>query len=113
MDGNALFHSLTEVPDTFKGICEKIFKIIPGKGNVIFSTDTYANDSIKEMERNRRGTGEMFLVKGENMRRPADWKGFQTNSQNKQKLAQILLEVWSHNSFATNLWNRKVVIILF
>ena len=116
VDGNAVFHCLTEVPDTFKCICEKIFKIIPGKSDFIFSTDTYSSDSIKEMERKRRGLGEVFLVKSGNMKRPADWKGFLSNNQNKQRLAQILLEVWSQNSFASNLLNRKVminVLILF
>ena len=42
MDGNALFHSMTEIPDTFRGVAEKVFKMIPTGSDVIFSTDTYA-----------------------------------------------------------------------
>ena len=61
MDGNALFHSMTEIPDTFRDISEKVFRMIPTQSDVIFSTDTYAKGSIKDMERERRGTGDIFL----------------------------------------------------
>ena len=27
IDGNALFHSMTEIPDTFEGVCEKVFSL--------------------------------------------------------------------------------------
>ena len=108
MDGNALFHSMTEIPDTFRGISEKVFRMIPTQSDVIFSTDTYAKGSIKDMERERRGTGDIFLVSGASMRRPVDWKGFLSNSQNKEKLIAMLLEVWSDDSFADKLDDRKV-----
>ena len=53
VDGNALYHSLVEVPDTLKGVCEKIFSLIPGSSDVIFSTDMYEPESIKSSERKK------------------------------------------------------------
>ena len=99
VDGNTIFHCLTELPDTFKGICEKIFKAIPNTSDVVFSTDTYQRGSIKAMERQRRGTGERLLIKSANMRRPADWKEFLSNDENKERLIELLLDVWSDESF--------------
>ena len=53
IDGNALFHCMTEIPDTFKGVCEKVFSMIPLTCDVVFSTDSYSKKSIKSMERRR------------------------------------------------------------
>ena len=50
VDGNSIFHGLTDLPDNFKDISQKIFKAIPCAGDVIFSTDTYNKGSIKAME---------------------------------------------------------------
>ena len=59
-DGNALFHTMKEVLGNFKHIhvSEKLFNMIPQKVDVIFSTDMYKENSIKSMERARRGCGE-------------------------------------------------------
>ena len=108
LDGNAMLHALTEIPDTFHGICEKVFSKIPKVSSVIFSTDTYHKGSIKAMERERRGIGEKLLIKGPNIKRPADWKNFLSNDENKVRLMSLLLEVWSQHSFAHHLLNRKV-----
>ena len=111
VDGNALFHSLTEIPDTLKGVSEKIFQMIPGSSDVIFSTDMYHNNSIKSTERRRRGCGDKLLVKGPAMRRPADWKGFLSNDENKDQFTDILVRVWSEDTFSEHLKDRKVINI--
>ena len=108
LDGNSIFHGLTDLPDNFRDISQKIFKAIPSGGDVIFSTDTYDRGSIKSMERKHRGAGEKLLIKSPSIRRPADWKLFLSNDENKQRLIEILLEVWSDDSFAPNLRSRKV-----
>ena len=74
IDGNALFHCITDLPNTFHGVCEKVFSALPSDGDIVFSTDSYHDKSVKSMERRRRGTGEKFLIKGPSMKRPADWK---------------------------------------
>ena len=110
IDGNAMFYSMTEVPATFRDICEKIFRMIPKNQDVIFSTDMYSTDSIKSQERERRGSSEKFLISGPNIRRPADWKLFLSNDENKKSLAEMMLTVWSSDSFSVLLGERKVEI---
>ena len=110
VDGNALFHVMTDVPDNFKGISEKVFSMIPGRGDVIFSTDMYSPQSIKASERKRRGCGQQLLMKGVAMKRPSDWRGFLSNDQNKKQFARILLDVWSEDEFSSHLKDRKVII---
>ena len=73
-DGNALFHCLKDVPNNFRGISEKILDMVSSKSPVIFSTDMYNENSIKSMERKRRGEGEKLIVCGSSTQRPRDWK---------------------------------------
>ena len=108
IDGNAVYHALTDIPETFKGVCEKIFSVLPKSGDVVFSTDSYLKSSIKAQERKRRGEGEKLLIKGYSMKRPADWKCFLSNDENKEALTDMLLKVWSEDSFADKLTDRKV-----
>ena len=110
-DGNALFHSITELPDTFGGVCKKILSILPKDSDIIFSTDSYEEKSVKSMERMRRGTGDRFLIKGQNMKRPADWKGFLSNDENKEMFIDILLNVWSQDSLSDHMEGRKLCVI--
>ena len=111
IDGNAIYHSMTEIPDTIKGACEKVYQTIPKTSDVSFSIDMYKEQSIKCLERERRGSGDKLLVKGPAIKRPGDWKGFLSNDENKQQFTDILLQVWSDDSFASNLGNRKVCVI--
>ena len=48
-DGNALFHSIKEIPGNFRQISEKLFSMTSQKVDVIFSTDMYKEDSVKSM----------------------------------------------------------------
>ena len=110
-DGNALFHSIKEIPGNFKQISEKLFNMTSQKVDVIFSTDMYKEDSVKSMERNRRGSSEKLLLQGENTKEPADWKAFSTNEDNKKQLVQVLLNAWDNDACAKKLRGRQVVLI--
>ena len=70
--------------------------------------DSYDKCSIKSQERKRRGQVEKFLEKGPSMKGPPDWKSFLANDENEEMLAKMILQVWSEDSFATNLKDRKV-----
>ena len=85
-DGNALFHSIKEIPGNFKQISEKLFNMTSQEVDVIFSTEMYKEDSVKSMDRKRRGSSEKLLLQGENTKRPADWKAVLTNEDNKKQL---------------------------
>ena len=49
IDGNAVFHSMVQVPPTFRQICVKLLEMMPSTSNFIFSTNMYQEGSIKSM----------------------------------------------------------------
>ena len=102
---------MAEVPQNFKETSEKVYNIVSKTSDVICSTDMYQPNSIKAMERQRRGAGEKFIVQGEMTKKPADWKGFLTNDENKKQLIQIIFKVWSSDPFAPHIGTRKVIFI--
>ena len=110
-DGNAVFHCLTNVPNTFAEIAERVFEMASSCSSVVFSTDMYKADSVKSMERVRRGTSTKLLIGGPKTKKPADWKQFLKNNDNKKRFIEILLEVWSSNWFAPKLNGRDVTLI--
>lgn len=52
--------------------------------DALFSTDMYEPNSIKGMECQRRGGGEKLIVQGKFTKKPADWKVFLSNDDNKK-----------------------------
>ena len=108
-DGNAIFYLLKDIPLNFRLICKKIFSMLVD-GDV-FSTDSYDPESIKASERLRGGTTDKLIIKGANTRRPADWKTFLSNDQNKQQFIEIILREWSSDDYAGKLRDRQVIFI--
>ena len=109
---SAIFHSVKEMPITFKQISQNILSIaISGKSNVIFSTDSYIPASVKSLERSARGRGEKRLVHGENTRRPENWKEFLSNDDNKKQLIELLMKVWCAEENIPKLQKMKVVLV--
>ena len=106
-----MVHSIKEIPGDFKQISEKIFNMTSQKVDVIFSTDMYKEDSVRSMERNRRGSSEKLLLQGENTKKPADWKAFLTNEDNRKQLVQVLLNTLDNDAYENKLRGRKVVLI--
>ena len=111
-DGNSSFY-MSEVPRTMKAISERTFKSLPAAAETVFSTDTYLDrlKSPKSAERDRRGCGECFIVKGLNVHRPADWKGFLTNDENKKSFIHLLLNHWSSQDMMEDIIQRPVIFI--
>ena len=99
-DGNALFHTMTNLPPTFGGICLQILDLMVAKKSFIFSTDSYHPDSIKTQERLRRGCGDQFILEGSSTRTPKDFKAFLFNDANKKQLCELLLKVWGSSAAA-------------
>jgi len=77
----------------------------------MFSTNMYSPNSVKAMERNRRGVGDKLIVSGGEMRRPKDWKVFLSNNDNKVQLVKVLLDTWSSAPTALILHGREVVLV--
>ena len=102
-DGNALFHTLMNIPPTFGDICLQVLDQMMIKKNYVFSTDSYFAESIKGQERLHRGTSQRYLIQGPATRKPTDFKLFLTNDENKTQLCQLLLRVWRSNEAASRL----------
>ena len=112
-DGKATFCDMTDIPSNFELISYQIFDMLKYI-NVLFSTDMYHDGSIKDMEREQRGSrsSEKLIIGGQLTQRPADWKDFLMNNENKSKLVHVMNEVWCSDDFAHKLQNRKIVSVV-
>ena len=72
-------------------------------GDIVFSTDQYHPNSVKSLERKRRGCGEKLIVMGPAMKRPHDWKGFLSNDNNKEQFIRLLLKLWRSIEYSAKL----------
>ena len=111
-DGNARLYWLIDVPNTFEEICLKILEQLPKEVDVCFSTDMYFQQSIKSQERLRRGESDRLLIRGPKTRRPADFKKFLSNAENKTQLFKLMLKSWNTESAAPHLNGRNVFLIV-
>ena len=110
-DGNVAFCYLKDLPPNFRDICARLFDMVVRKSDIIFSTDMYLENSIKSMERKRRGCSEKLIVTGENMKKPPDWMIFLANEENKKQLIELLCRVWSTDNFAPKLLGKNVITV--
>jgi len=68
-------------------------------------------NSVKAMERNRRGVGDKLIVSGGEMKRPKDWKVFLSNDDNKVQLVKVLPDTWSSALKTPILHDSEVVLV--
>jgi len=97
IDGNVMLQALTQIPQTFEELAQRIFVQLSNTTHVDFITDTYQPQSIKNVEMDRRGTSQEFLIQGPSTRVPHDYKHFLTNS-NKTQLIHLILQNRSKTS---------------
>jgi len=106
--GNALFYYLKELPDTFRQICLKLYSMT-AHGDVIVSTGMYADDSVKSLEKKKRGVADKLIVKG----KPEDWKAFLQNEENKKKqLCELMHTAWSTDMPTTSGDSESLLILV-
>jgi hypothetical protein len=105
IDGNAMFHSLNNIPETFGQLTDKIFELLPPANRIHFVTDCYRAKSIKYPERKRRGSTKTkpLLLRGQSTKTPRDWKSFLSNDDNKRNLITLLKESWEDDRYANRL----------
>ena len=60
----------------------------------------------------RQGESEKLLIKGTKTRRPAEFKVFLSNSENKTQLFQLMLKSWTSKTAAPLLKDRLVILIV-
>lgn len=110
-DGNAMFQALTQIPDTFGELAERIFVNLPYATRVDFVTDTYQEESIKNIERDPRGTSQEFLVRGPLTRVPREFKKSLCNSFNKKQLITLILKEWKGDAYASRLKGWQLMVV--
>uniref|UniRef100_A0A0L8H5U3 Uncharacterized protein n=1 Tax=Octopus bimaculoides TaxID=37653 RepID=A0A0L8H5U3_OCTBM len=92
-DGDAVFHCLREILQTF------------------VSSDMYKEDSVKGVERNRRGVGDKLILCDKKTKRSKDWKIFLANDENKRQFIQLLLSTCRSGFSADILTGHEMVLI--
>ena len=105
-------HSLTDIPQTFKHIAFKVLDTLQNKTNVVFSTDMYLPGSIKSHELLRRVCSEKLILEGVNQRKPADFKVFLQNNENKQQLFRLMYRVWQSNEASKRIAGKNRIFIV-
>ncbi|KAJ8333924.1 hypothetical protein SKAU_G00412430 [Synaphobranchus kaupii] len=100
------------LPQTCGEICLQVLDQMAAKTNFVFSTDCYHAESIKTQERLRRSSSMKFIIGGPSTRKPADFKQFLANEDNKQQLCQLLLQVWQSKAAASQLEKCGVAIVI-
>ena len=110
-DGNAVIHAQQGLPKTFKATIFKVVDNLSTKPHLVFSTDSYHQNSVKSQERLRRGTSQKILV-NVNTRMPADFHDFLKNPDNKTQLFQVMLQVLSSDEAATKLTDKNLIMIV-
>ena len=73
-------------------------------------TDTYKEDTIKSIERERRES-EDFLVKGQSARLPREWRAFRQNNVNKESLNLLLHTELINRIYAKRLQHCEVLFV--
>ena len=111
IDGNALLHSLKNIPETFGQLTEKIFHLLPQAECIHFVTDSYNVKSIKCLERMRRGSSQTqhLLLRGQSTKTPRDVKSFLSNDENKRNFNNLLLQLWEDDKYAEQLKDREIM----
>ena len=111
IDGNALLHSLKNIPETFGQLTEKIFHLLAQAECIHFVTDSYNVKSIKCLERMRRGSSQTqpLLLRGQSTKTPREWKSFLSNDENKRNFINLLLQFWEDDKYVEQLKDREIM----
>jgi hypothetical protein len=111
IDGNAQFQALPHSHDTFEDFAYDVFRSLPKCNVVHFVTDTYKDKSIKELEGNRRGSGDAMKITGAKQKLPRDLKSFMLNVENKRQLIQLILQEWQTDRYAQLLVRHQIFFV--
>lgn len=115
VDGNEMFYTMTNIPDTFEDIGLQLLQSQKNKKFLIFSTDNYVEGSTRSSElRRRAGMAEpqVLVLSGEKMRRPEDFKLFLQCPENKIAFSKLLLKNWSSEKAAPLIKDQHVCLIV-
>ena len=99
LDLAAIIRSIMKTPDTFRQLADKILQEIPNFYQLIYiACDTYQSESIKNAERAMRGNKDKFVIRSPDIRIPPDVQRFLKNGQNKERMFELMEQVWAESS---------------
>ena len=93
LDLAAIIHSISKVPDTFRDLALQIVSRTL-QYHIYIACDTYKDRSIKNIERLLRGESDKFVIRSAEMRIPPHFKTFLNNGDNKERMFELIEEVW-------------------
>jgi len=110
IDGNAHFQAPGKLPSTYGELCFQFFMSLPSAPVLHFLTDTYKDQSIKEVERSRRDESITYLIGSPNTKLPQDFKSFLYNAENKREFIRLIhiVSEWQSDRYAAFLCGREI-----
>ena len=109
-DPTTLLHNLTNLPPTCGEICLHVLDQMEAKKHLLFSTDSYHPQTIKILERLRRGSSETIILAS--TRKPYDCNMFRANDDNKKQLCHFLPRVWSAQQAASRVQRTAMPVLI-
>ena len=103
----ATIRCIAKVPSTFRELALQLLHQIPSMYQTVYAAcDTYLERSIKSSEHEIRGQAETFVIRSPDIRIPPDFENFLNNGTNKERLLELIEDVWKGEAAA--LGNRVV-----
>ena len=112
VDGMAAVRQVKPLKSTYSEFAVRLLKYVLSNGSqskridVVF--DAYENNSIKDVERNRRSSGELSVQKLLPNVEIKQWSLFLSSNKNKNKLVDFIVKQWISNS---SLIDGKILIV--
>lgn len=101
LDGMVILHSLKVVRRTFRDLASYVFQLMKSNSSrertrTDLIMDQYPEVSIKNLEREKRGTGGtiQITIQDGNQKCPTQWKKFMRDGRNKTNVANFLAKEW-------------------
>ena len=107
----AAIRTMVEIPDTYNELAWKLLGSLPkGYNRVDLVADTYREVSIKNGERQKRGTTARLMINSSSSKIPRNFVTFMKNGENKTRLIELICQVIEENGDkALNLLKSKEI----
>ena len=103
---------LTPLFETFGEISRFLLrKIMSAEGDAVhFVTDKWLSPSIKDSERDSRGSSSaLYKITGPSQRRPSNWTSALRNNSFKESLVEFLINIWESYDLARIYQNKTLI----
>ena len=95
----AAIRCINKIPGTFRQLAVKLRQDLPRKYSKFYvACDCYTERSITGYKRRLRGQSERFVIRNPDIRIFPDFKNFMNNGVNKERLFELIEEVWMENA---------------